>query len=150
MTKITVDKALLESVLESHIKVLDTLRDWTNSDDFLWIQYSDETMQNEALTLREALTESAVEPEPIGEVVACNDHGHPWKRVSGYEWSLAELPIGTKVYASPPPPAEVPLLTPGEVALMWVSESFDTMSYESCYTRGVNRGEQVVRQKVML
>lgn len=49
-----------------------------------------------------------------------------------------------------PPPAEVPLLTPGEVALMWVSESLDTMSYESCYTRGVKRGEQVVRRNAGL
>jgi hypothetical protein len=49
-----------------------------------------------------------------------------------------------------PPPAEVPLLTPGEVALMWVSESFDTMSYESCYTRGVKRGEQAVRRNAGL
>lgn len=50
----------------------------------------------------------------------------------------------------PSPPAEVPQLTPGEVALMWVSESFDTMSYESCYTRGVKRGEQVVRKNAGL
>lgn len=63
--------------------------------------------------------EPAVEPDPIGEVVACNDHGHPWKRVSGYEWSLAELSIGQKVYASPPP-AEVPMIVDDEIDDIWM------------------------------
>lgn len=37
--------------------------------------------------------------EVVGEVIACDDNGHPWKRISGFEWQLAELPVGTKVYA---------------------------------------------------
>lgn len=49
-----------------------------------------------------------------------------------------------------PEPAPVPLLTDEEIALMWVGEAFVITSHESCYVRGVKRGEQVVRQKAGL
>ena len=39
-------------------------------------------------------------------------------------------------------------LTPNEVAQMWIDESFDTMTHESCYVRGVKRGEQAVWAKL--
>ena len=48
------------------------------------------------------------QPEPVGEVEAYDDYGHPWKRISGYGWELAKLPIGAKVYACPPQTQEIP------------------------------------------
>jgi len=39
----------------------------------------------------------------IGTIVKCNDHGYPWKRIEyRYASDIADLPIGTKVYASKP------------------------------------------------
>lgn len=41
------------------------------------------------------------EPEPVGEVQAYDDYGYPWKRVSVHERVITEIPVGTKVYATP-------------------------------------------------
>ena len=69
--------------------------------------------------LREATAEPVVEPAPVGEVVAYKDSSHQWKRIRGYERAIAELPVGAKVYASPPPQAEAPLLTRDEIWGIW-------------------------------
>ena len=44
------------------------------------------------------------EPEPVGEVQEYDDYGYPWRRVSVYERAIAEIPVGTKVYAAPTEP----------------------------------------------
>lgn len=72
--------------------------------------------------------------------------GDAWNQLA----DLLALLAKARRTAAPTPPAEVPLLTPDEVALMWVAESFDTLSPETCYIRGVKRGEQAVRQKAGL
>lgn len=185
MTKITVDKALIEQAIEA---LEMGLRFRTTGVGRPPEQYNPPAV----IALRAALAEPAVEPAEFvyvdhlgGTEVVIRDPQLPKSptppaepRISTEHCSLAERQRHQASVNYPSddlycprcqcserflqsrrcephivydtPPAEVPLLTPGEVALMWVSESFDTMSYESCYTRGVKRGEQAVRQRAWL
>ena len=66
-------------------------------------RYIDQQVQKEMAGFYDAL--GIPEPstqkqnlEVVGEVVECNDNGHPWKRISGLDWQLDHLPVGKKVY----------------------------------------------------
>lgn len=60
------------------------------------------TAEAELTRLRAELAEA----EPVGEIVPAQD-GFPWKQIAyRYDTDLAKLPIGTKVYTTPPDAAK--------------------------------------------
>lgn len=96
--------------------------------------------------------------EPAGEVFSASCEFatvrwfRPTSQVGGgdpknsWSWPIT----GDHVYVAAPQaqqPRKAVKLTPAEVTLMWVRESFDTMTYESCYVRGVKRGESAALEK---
>ena len=143
MTKVIVDKAVLEQVIDALNMGLRFRETGLGRPPE---QYNPPAIEALQAALNTVISSEQVMESSV-EVIEC---GNLYAKVKLLGGAWGSTSVGDKFYASPPPPAEVPLLTPGEVALMWVAESFDTMSHESCYARGVKRGEQVVRQKTGL
>ena len=157
MTKITIDKALLEQAIAAIELAKDNLR---SHDDNCFLHDDGEynscfcgldSLTGHLLTVTEsieaALEEPVVEPavEPVAEVVTTMKPPHaspvwlPFKTIyASLKW-LDSVPVGTKLYTSPPPPADVPMLTDDEIDACYESARISLRQYQSKV-----RGQQIM------
>ena len=102
-------------------------------------------------TAEKALAEPAV--EPVAEVYQRMTGGNSFPG-TGIRWldGVDLIPAGTKLYTSPPPPAEVPLLSDDEIgALVRVASKGGTLNRDGSTSQRIARAiEQAVRQKAGL
>lgn len=123
---------------------------WTELGADLWGATHDGAMSTYALQRFAALvradTALEAEPAPAQEPVV----GALQIQLFGGEWidcsqdtfnHYRKTGRSARALYTAPQPRKAVKLTSEEISQMWIDESFDAASHESCYMRGVRRGE---------